>query len=67
MSAPYAVNYTDKLVIFDDGSVSPITDMFDDDGEETDDMEAATTVVCKSVDGQWWCVNLAEFERTPRH
>ena len=50
-----------SYVVEDDGCVWPVTDMYDEDGEETKDIHAATVIV--AGEGQYFLtVSLAGME-----
>ena len=61
-----AVNIADRLALLTDGTVIPITNLIDDDG---DDCEADAAVV--AIAGQdglgWWCIELADYQREVAH
>ncbi len=55
------VNLTQRFAIREDNSVVPITHLFDAFGEETDDDEAAFTIVAGD-DRCWFAQPLSELE-----
>lgn len=64
MSGIEAINRADMIAVTDDGRVGTITNMFDADGEETDDIEEAITAVIRLADDEWYTVALDDYEAT---
>lgn len=64
MSEIEAINRTELTAITEDGRIGEITNMFDADGEETDDYELAVAAVVKLADDEWYSVDLTAFEPT---
>lgn len=50
------------LVFMEDGRTLPITNMFDVDGDETDDPAMAVSVVAALPDGKWLAAQCYEGE-----
>lgn len=61
----FSVNRTTKEVLLEDGTVIPIVILYDNLGDETDDMEEATVAVIEHKDQSWSVVILSEFDQTP--
>jgi len=57
-----AVNLTAGLARMSDGSTREITNMFDLDGDETDDPIAAAGCVVKDHETSWFAVDLYGFD-----
>lgn len=61
-----SLNLEQGWAIMCDGTYAMITDIMDDDGEETDDLESAVVVVVQSWD--WWHVlTLSEYSDPAYH
>jgi len=45
------------------GRAWPITNKFDQDGQETDD--DVIVLICGPVDGKWWTVDLRDYREVP--
>lgn len=57
-----AVNVASKLVITDDGEQLPITNMFDELGDDCfDDDEAVGVVAGPDKQGFWWSITLEDY------
>jgi hypothetical protein len=61
MTAINAINRDQRLAVTDDGQVCQITNLFDRDGDETDNAEAAVVAVVKLADEEWLTVDLTAF------
>jgi LDH2 family malate/lactate/ureidoglycolate dehydrogenase len=48
-----AINLGRRLALTDTGEQLPITDMFDEDGDETDDPDKAVAVIIKAGEDHW--------------
>lgn len=57
-----AVNLVEGIARMTDGTTRMITNMFDVDGDDTDDPVAAASVVVKNHDESWLTVDLADFD-----
>lgn len=66
MAEVVAVNLGKRIALLDDGSVIPITDMLDADGDITDDPEDAVTAVA-GADAEWLAFSLCDFEYREAH
>lgn len=64
MSDIEAINRADMIAVTDDGRVGTITNMFDADGEEADDIEDAIAAVIRLADDEWYTVALDDYETT---
>lgn len=62
MSDIEAINRADMIAVTDDGRVGTITNLFDADGEETDDIEDAITAVIRLADDEWYTVALDDYD-----
>lgn len=62
MIRPVRLNRELQCVIFDDGNAQSITNMYDEWGEETDDINKAVSIVAPDTDGLWHCIALAFFK-----
>lgn len=60
------INVSQRLVITTDGRVLPITNMFDCQGEETDDADLAVSAVAGEEDC-WFSFLLSNFVPTTIH
>ena len=57
------VNRALRVAVTEDGQELPVTNMFDGDGDETDDVDAAVTCVAgPDKDGLWLTIDFAEME-----
>ncbi|MCF6371057.1 hypothetical protein [Rhizobium halophilum] len=57
-----AINHANRLAVTNDGRLGEVTNLFDRDGDDTDDTEAAVAAVVKLADDEWLTVDLATFE-----
>lgn len=57
-----AVNLSAGIARMSDGTTRPITNMFDLDGDETDDPVAAMGCVVKDHEDSWFAVDLLGFD-----
>lgn len=57
-----AVNLADRIAILDNDEVVPITDLYDQAGDETDDEEIACAAVAgPSALGLWYAIDFRNF------
>lgn len=56
------VNVTIGIVIMEDGQELPITDAFDDNGEDCEPGDAVSCVAGPDRDGMWVSIDLKKFE-----
>lgn len=56
------VNRAAREFTLDDGTVCPITNLYDWEGDETEDPAAAVSAVGQLPDGRWATIDLREFE-----
>jgi hypothetical protein len=57
-----AVNLEKGLAFLDDGTAVPVTNMFDSDGQDTDDFtESASFVAGPGPGGQWWTERTSDY------
>ena len=62
-----AINLRIRRVLLSTGEMVPITCMYDEHGEETDDVDEARAVIGLMQDGTWITVDVTGFERTGVH
>lgn len=60
-----AVNIERRLVLMDDDSFVPITNLLDAHGDECDIDDALAAVAGPDGDGQWHSVDLTKFSPQP--
>jgi hypothetical protein len=60
-----AINLSQRLGMWSDGTTSPIT-LHDEDGDEVDESEDAVFVTTPTPDGKWAAAQLADYTAT-RH
>lgn len=60
-----AINVRQGLAMADDGRALKITNMFDEDGDETDDPAAAVVLVIMAAADEWIVVHVDEFSSNP--
>lgn len=58
-----AVNVGRREAVLDDDTVIPITNLLDDEGEETDDPEEAVAAVACEAEDRWHTIDLRDFTR----
>ncbi len=64
MTAPIsitAINVTDRLALTSDDRTVEITNLYDDDGEETDDEDTAVTAVVCVNEHCWVVIELDDY------
>lgn len=59
-----AINRTKCLAILDDDSIVPITNLYDADGDETDDLNEAVAFVA-GEGKRWFTRPFSDFEEAP--
>ena len=58
------VNCAERAAITEDGQSLPITNLFDSNGEECEDVdEAVTAVAGPDKNGLWICINFSVMEK----
>ncbi|WP_037076088.1 hypothetical protein [Neorhizobium vignae] len=57
-----AINCSGRVALAADGRVGHITNLFDAEGNETDDVATAISAVVKLADDQWLTVDLLAFQ-----
>ena len=62
-----AVDRHERIAITTDGDVCSITNMFDEDGCETDDPDEALSAVAALPNGEWAAIDLTMFEPVETH
>lgn len=58
-----AVNVAARVALVSDDTLCTITNLFDDDGDETEDVDDAMTAVIRYDDNNWFTVNLNAFSK----
>lgn len=61
-----AINRFGMVALLDDGTTVPITNLFDADGEETDDPDEAVTFVAGEGD-RWFTGECADYAEVSVH
>ena len=56
------INVVLGVAIMEDGQELPITDAFDDDGDDCEATDAVTCVAGPDRDGMWVSIDLKQFE-----
>jgi LDH2 family malate/lactate/ureidoglycolate dehydrogenase len=56
-----AVNLAKRLAITDDGKEVPVTAMFDNNGEKTDEAADAVAVVIEIAEGKFVALDVTEY------
>jgi hypothetical protein len=59
-----AIHLERRLFLSEDGDVFPITNLYDAEGDETDDIGEAVAAVA-GTEGRWFAFRLDDFETTP--
>lgn len=63
-----AINLLDRLAVTETGEVISITDMFDDCGEWTEELdEVAAAVAGPSVNGLWFSIDATKYSSESTH
>ncbi len=62
---PLAINLEARLLLLDDDTTAPITNMLDNQGHETDDPELAVFVVGGNDAHGWWALRVEDYELAP--
>jgi hypothetical protein len=62
-----AISRSEAIAVLDDGTTAQFSNMFDRDGDETEDVAEAVTAVVRMPDGMWEVLDLQEFEPVSRH
>jgi hypothetical protein len=65
MSDVAAVNVSKCIAVLEDGSLVPITNLFDAWGDECAPEDAVSAVAGPTQEGSWISLDLAEFEGAP--
>lgn len=60
-----AVNVPNRLALTDTDRICEITNLYNEDGEETDDEDEAVTAVARLDDRNWFAIELADYEARP--
>lgn len=62
------VNRQRRIAVMEDGQILPVTNLYDVDGEETEDVTCAVScVVGPDAAGFWYSVDLTAFEQVRMH
>jgi hypothetical protein len=59
-AVPVAINLDARKILLDNGAVVPITNMFDEQGHDTDDTDEAMSVVAGDDEQGWYSILLEE-------
>lgn len=62
-----AVKFCEQLAVLTDGSLSYFANMFNMDGEDTNDVDEAVTALVPLPDGRWEVIQFEDFERVNLH
>ncbi len=62
-----AINSSEEIAICDDDVVVPFVKMFSADGNETEDVDDAFTVIVQLPDGMWEVIELDDFDPVRTH
>lgn len=62
-----ALSKEGKYVVLADGRIAPFTELYDEEGEETADINLAISAVASHPDGLWLVINLSEWESITLH
>ena len=62
-----AINRIDLSALTDDGSVCPITNLLDADGDQTDDVSEAVVAIVRVAIDEWHVVILSDYETAQVH
>ena len=57
------VNVSQRFAVLTTGEVLQLTNLLDDEGEETDNLDDAVSVVAPMADGRWIAINLRALEK----
>lgn len=60
MAEVAAILLDDGVVVMDDGQCVPITNVFDEDGDECDLDDEVYSLVAGPVDGQWLALEIGD-------
>ena len=60
------INFSEKIALTNDGMILEITQMFDGDGEETNDSSKASSCVAER-EGVFYAINLTKYNRPTFH
>lgn len=66
MGSMAALNLAQRLFIDDDGTLCQITNMFDADGEDTDEPDMCATFVAKRSEGEWIADDARNYDAVMR-
>ncbi len=58
-----AINCTEGIVLFDDGTMMYVDNWYDDSGDDCDPSDATFCVIEDVQTGGYWNVNLTQFEK----
>lgn len=67
MLQPVALYRPTGKIAWDDGSITTVSNAFDEDGDETDDLDHAVAIVAQAPDGWWHSMPISMFERAMVH
>ena len=61
------VNVFQRFDVLTSGEVLLLTNLLDDEGEETDNLDEAVSVVAPMADGRWIAINLRMLKKVERN
>lgn len=61
------INKDMRCAVLEDGRICEFSTMYDRDGEETNDIAAAVTVVAPHPEGAWLVLHMRDFEGVTLH
>ena len=61
-----AINLGKRLALTDDGQQLPITDMYDEDGDQTEDLDRVVAVIIKAGEHSWLVEHMRWYDRNGR-
>ena len=61
------VNVFQRFAVLTTGEVLLLTNLLDDEGEETDNLDEAVSVVAPMADGRWIAINLRMLKKVERN
>jgi len=62
-----AIRRAQRVAITDLGHECALVNIFDDEGDESDDATTAVAAVCQLPDGRWIAIDLTQFEPVVVH
>lgn len=62
-----AISKEKRCAVLTDGRICEFSEMYDEDGLETDDIAVAVTVIAPHPDGAWIVLHFRDFEGVTLH